>query len=277
MDLTKGNTQVAILAFTAGLLALSSENSQCQAQVLRPTLPFHLDDREPNQPLADSTAVGMGVDAIAPASAMEAVNASNVAPPPLPERGPDGGGPELLSGRDGGAPAGGRDVSAPEKKPGRKSYLPEQKPISQISIDVNSKAKAGSSLRPENVVGSATEALPAVMGATAAEMHLGWMATAQRTGERFGYKPLYFEEVNLERYGRTAGFWQPAISTTRFFGTVPLLPYKLAAHSPHRVYYWQWPYAAGAEAPRVRETFPLQTNAALVEAGVLTGAAFLIP
>lgn len=266
MDLYKGNTQVAILAFTAGLLAWSSESSQCQAQVLRTTLPFHLDDREPYQPLAESTAVGMGIDAIAPASAMEAVNASNVAPPPLPERG-----------QDGGAPAGGRDVRAPEKKPARKSYLPEQKPISQISIDVNSKAKAGSSLRPENVVGSATEELPAVMGATAAEMHLGWMATAQRTGERFGYKPLYFEEVNLERYGRTAGFWQPAISTTRFFGTVPLLPYKLAAHSPHRVYYWQWPYAAGAEAPHVRETFPLQTKAALVEAGVLTGAAFLIP
>ncbi len=115
------------------------------------------------------------------------------------------------------------------------------------------------------------------MGATANEMHLGWMASAQRTGEHFPYKPLYFEEVNLERYGRSAGIWQPAISTTRFFATVPLLPYKMAAHSPHRAYYWNWPYEAGASAPPVKETFPIQPKAAIVEASVLTGAAFLIP
>lgn len=286
MNLILGRARFAILAFTAGWLMWSNQVSYCQAQILRTTTPFHLDDREPLVTMPEPAKAQTG--SVAPAAAVKSVEslANSSGPPPLPTRPADFNRPAALG------PASGAELTPPSaeskkaaegagesaaKKPQRKSYLPEQKPISQISIDVTSKSKSGSSLRPESVVGTATEELPAVMGATAAEMHLGWVATAHRTGDRFGYKPLYFEEVNLERYGRSAGIWQPAISTTRFFGTVPLLPYKMAVHSPHQVYYWDWPYAAGNSAPCVKETFPFQPRAALVEAGILTGGAFLIP
>ena len=42
------------------------------------------------------------------------------------------------------------------------------------------------------------------------------------------HKPLYFEDVQLERYGHMAGPWvQPFASCADFFLTIPILPYKM--------------------------------------------------
>jgi hypothetical protein len=46
------------------------------------------------------------------------------------------------------------------------------------------------------------------------------------------YRPLYFEDIPLERYGRTFGIVQPGVSAVRFFCTVPLLPYKMTVRRP---------------------------------------------
>jgi hypothetical protein len=46
------------------------------------------------------------------------------------------------------------------------------------------------------------------------------------------YRPLYFEEVALERYGDKARCIQPVISGVRFFSTVALLPYKMRVRPP---------------------------------------------
>ena len=44
------------------------------------------------------------------------------------------------------------------------------------------------------------------------------------------HKPLYFEEVALERYGHTVGLGlQPVVSAAHFFLTVPVLPYKMGS------------------------------------------------
>lgn len=49
----------------------------------------------------------------------------------------------------------------------------------------------------------------------------------------FYHHPLYFEQVNLERYGQgPAACLQPISSAAHFFGTVPLLPYHLGAAPP---------------------------------------------
>ncbi len=49
----------------------------------------------------------------------------------------------------------------------------------------------------------------------------------------FYHKPLYFEQPNLERYGQgTYRCIQPAASSIHFFGTIPLLPYKMLKQSP---------------------------------------------
>ncbi len=48
------------------------------------------------------------------------------------------------------------------------------------------------------------------------------------------HKPLYFEEVQLERYGHEIGpILQPLVSTAHFFGNIAVLPYKWA--SIHRM------------------------------------------
>jgi hypothetical protein len=54
----------------------------------------------------------------------------------------------------------------------------------------------------------------------------------------FYYKPLYFEQPNLERYGLGTHRWlQPAASSIHFFGTIPLLPYKVLTQHPREKYY----------------------------------------
>jgi hypothetical protein len=49
----------------------------------------------------------------------------------------------------------------------------------------------------------------------------GWDAPAMY------YSPVYFEDVNLERYGIHYGLVSPFISFGKFFGGFPVLPYKL--------------------------------------------------
>ncbi len=46
------------------------------------------------------------------------------------------------------------------------------------------------------------------------------------------YKPLYFEDPNLERCGRGGGIINEALSAVRFFGRVPALPVMLANDPP---------------------------------------------
>lgn len=93
----------------------------------------------------------------------------------------------------------------------------------------------------------------------------------------FCYRPLYFEEKNLERYGRHWGPVQPIVSGARFFTTVPALPYLMAVNHPRTCYSWQQPYPAGFHAPRVPERPPISIAGATVESSVLIGLIFLIP
>ena len=46
------------------------------------------------------------------------------------------------------------------------------------------------------------------------------------------FKPLYFEDVNLERYGIHAGCLQPLASFGSFFGRCAFLPYRLLVQPP---------------------------------------------
>jgi hypothetical protein len=92
------------------------------------------------------------------------------------------------------------------------------------------------------------------------------------------HKPLYFEEVNLERHGYSSFvLMQPVVSAAHFFGTVPLLPYKLAAQPPHKPIYTLGHYRPGSCVPYRIHSPPWCLEAATVEAGVITGLIFLIP
>lgn len=92
--------------------------------------------------------------------------------------------------------------------------------------------------------------------------------------------PLYFEDVNLERYGvcpKGTCWLQPALSGVKFLGTVPVLPLLISAHPPcERIY--ELGYDRPGDCVPFRCQYPeLRLIPASVEAGAIAGAVLLIP
>jgi hypothetical protein len=92
------------------------------------------------------------------------------------------------------------------------------------------------------------------------------------------HKPLYFEDVQLERYGHMAGPWvQPFASAAHFFLTVPILPYKMGLETPNECLYTLGYYRPGNCAPYLFDPLPLSVRGALFEAGAWVGGVFAFP
>jgi len=89
------------------------------------------------------------------------------------------------------------------------------------------------------------------------------------------HKPLYFEDVQLERYGHS---WnpvvQPFMSAAHFFVSIPLLPYKMGLESPGECHYTLGYYRPGSCAPYMIEPIPFSLRAAAFQAIGVTGFAF---
>lgn len=92
------------------------------------------------------------------------------------------------------------------------------------------------------------------------------------------HKPLYFEEVQLERYGHSWGpIVQPILSGAHFFGTLPVLPYKMGLKTPNECVYTLGYYRPGDCAPYLIDPIPFTCRAALFQAGGVVGAAAILP
>lgn len=108
----------------------------------------------------------------------------------------------------------------------------------------------------------------------------GWpLVGYQWKASAFCHQPLYFEEINLERYGYgCCGCLQYGVSAAHFFGTVPALPYLMAADCPYECDYTLGHYRPGS-CPPWRFHWPpcCDTLGTASEAGVITGLIFLIP
>jgi hypothetical protein len=92
------------------------------------------------------------------------------------------------------------------------------------------------------------------------------------------HKPLYFEEVNLERYGHTAGpVLQPVVSSAHFFANIAVLPYKMGVHTPCECQYALGYYRPGDCAPWIIPPVPISLRGGLSQAAVMTGMFWLIP
>lgn len=99
-----------------------------------------------------------------------------------------------------------------------------------------------------------------------------WVASATR------HRPLYFEEVNAERYGYTRSrLLQPAISTVHFFGTVPYLPYLMAADCPCECVYTLGHYRPGSCVAYRQHAWPISVKGATAEAAAVVGIIALFP
>ncbi len=90
------------------------------------------------------------------------------------------------------------------------------------------------------------------------------------------HKPLYFEDVHLERYGHS---WnpvaQPFLSAAHFFISVPLLPYKMGLNPPQECIYTLGYYRPGNCAPYLIDPIPFSLRAALFEGAAAAGFGYL--
>ncbi len=103
-------------------------------------------------------------------------------------------------------------------------------------------------------------------------------STFHWTASALCHKPVYFEDLQLERYGHTWGPWlQPFVSGGHFFLSVPALPYAIGLFPPNECIYTLGYYRPGSCAPYMLDALPLSIRAAALEAGAWTGAVFAIP
>jgi len=104
------------------------------------------------------------------------------------------------------------------------------------------------------------------------------MLTYQWAATCLCHQPLYFEEINLERYGYGCGrCLQPAASAAHFFGTVPILPYCMAVNCPGECNYTLGQYRPGSCAPWRTSCPGPSCYGGLAEAGTIVGLVLLIP
>ena len=92
------------------------------------------------------------------------------------------------------------------------------------------------------------------------------------------HTPLYFEDVQLERYGHgICPLLQPALSGVRFWVTIPFVPYLMGTYPPTQCVYDLGYYRPGSCAPNMIQPCPISMRGALIEAGAIVGAAYAIP
>ena len=83
--------------------------------------------------------------------------------------------------------------------------------------------------------------------------------------------PLYFEQINMERYGNQPKRFATALSAAHFFGTIPLVPYKMGNHLPRECRYTLGHFRPGSCNPSYRHRDPV-TGRGLLSQALITGA-----
>ncbi len=92
------------------------------------------------------------------------------------------------------------------------------------------------------------------------------------------HKPLYFEDIQLERYGHSGGFlMQPVRSGAHFFLNIAALPYHVGVYPPRESRYALGYYRPGNCAPFRGYAFPVSPQGGLTAAGFYVGAPFVLP
>ncbi len=98
------------------------------------------------------------------------------------------------------------------------------------------------------------------------------------TASALCHKPLYFENIQLERYGHSYGpVLQPFRSTAHFFTNIAFLPFNMGVHSPNECRYALGFYRPGDCAPWLKQPIPFTPRAIAFQALTVTSLPFLIP
>lgn len=144
------------------------------------------------------------------------------------------------------------------------------RPINSISLDITPRTQG--ELPPNLAQETMRDELPELLQDRPYEpWNYYWTATA------FAHRPLYFEQVNVERYGHNAGCLQPVFSAAHFFGTIPILPYKMGMDHPNEPVYTLGHSRPGDCAAWERHDLRWSLCGAIAQGAVTTGLVFLIP
>jgi hypothetical protein len=93
----------------------------------------------------------------------------------------------------------------------------------------------------------------------------------------FCYRPLYYEDIKLERYGENVGKLQTGLSGVRFFGSILALPYKMTVRPP-RSCQCSNGFSRCGDCPLPgygRREFRI--DASLIEAAAVAGVVYILP
>ncbi len=93
----------------------------------------------------------------------------------------------------------------------------------------------------------------------------------------FYHRPLYFEEVNLERYGHKHRHLQPVYSAAHFFANTLALPYKMGVNPPCERIYTLGHYRPGDCNPHDRHGLPFSWRGIIYTGAVYSGIGAAFP
>lgn len=98
------------------------------------------------------------------------------------------------------------------------------------------------------------------------------------TAAEFYTHPLYFEQINFERYETSTPAWtRPMVSYAQFLGTIPVLPYKMGTNGPRDRIYTVGHYPHGQLPPAHSHWGKPSKRGVLLQGIATTGLIFFIP
>ena len=161
----------------------------------------------------------------------------------------------------------GEEIGAGEPDPCFVSH-----PLSTVSVNI---AKPAGEL-PEDVAAKCRYSRSPVVDT---RLTCGWAVYEKHWAASCSHhRPLYFEEINAERYGYTPSHClQPFISAGRFLVTIPAMPYLIAASAPRDCVYTLGHYRPGDCVPYRWHHPPRVIIAGVYEAAVIVGLVALVP
>ena len=180
------------------------------------------------------------------------------------------------------------DTTEAARDPAEQFPLPENildRPISELTINIEPVARPSSRSEGEDKYPLVSRAPEYFQTLQARDGSIGkvpplclhqfcWAAPG------FFHRPLYFEQINVERYGhhvRCGDCAQSAICTAHFFASVPLLPYKIGADPCCERQYTLGHYRPGSCNPHQVHFVRPTDDGIACEAMMITGLIFLIP
>ncbi len=146
---------------------------------------------------------------------------------------------------------------------------PERTAPSPLSIDTSPSLE-------QFTTPAATELPSSVQAAQRGE----WQSfLAEWTAPNLYHRPLYLEQVNLERYGqgRKHNVTTSVVSVAQFFGSLPLLPYKLGNQPFCQRIYTLGHGRPGTCNPRQLPVPAYPVKGGVMQAATIAGLVFLIP